>query len=242
MGLVRSVLTISASVPATIAFGGGGVVASYFTKSGLLPNWNQLAWAETLVQAAGLELVTSGMENADPSKNYIIVTNHSSLLDIPVVYKALPLDIRWLAKKELFRIPVFGIAMRRAGHISIDRGNRAAAMETLGKMARDVKSGVSVVIFPEGTRSLDGEIKEFKPGAFMLAMESGVPILPVVITGTYEAMPKGSLNIEAGKVGVRALPAVDVTGLDPKQDKKDLMDRVRNMMIEALEEERGKIK
>jgi 1-acyl-sn-glycerol-3-phosphate acyltransferase len=164
--------------------------------------------------------------------------NHLSNFDIPVILAHLKVQFRWLAKSELFRIPLFGFAMKRAGYISIDRSNRRSAFESLTKAAQIIRNGRSVLIFPEGTRSRDQSIKAFKKGGFVLAVESGVPIVPIVIHGTWRIMSKNGLVIRPGNVTVEILDPIETKDYS-RRTKDDLVERVRMVIVDNFE--KGKV-
>lgn len=178
-----------------------------------------------------------GLENIDRSKPYVIVLNHTSGVDIIAAYK-IPLNFRWVSKREVFRLPFFGPMLLVHGDIPIERGNAAAAM---AKVIHEGKiwlgRGASVAIFPEGTRSKDGEIHRFKAGAFSLAKEAGVEILPVVMTGTA-AMFRGWRMNWTNRIRIRVLPAVSVEEA-AEMDVKGLAQEVQERMAAALAELRG---
>ena len=160
--------------------------------------------------------------------------NHQSNFDIPVLLSYLPVQFRWLAKAELFKIPIFGRGMRAAGYISIDRFNRASAFESLGEAAEKIKGGVSVMIFPEGTRSIDGKIRPFKKGGFVLAVDAGVPIIPIVLRGTRSIMPKGQLRINPGHVYMDIQKPIDTSDYT-RDSKDDLIERVRTVICDGFD-------
>lgn len=178
-----------------------------------------------------------GLENIDRSKPYVIILNHTSGVDIIAAYK-IPLNFRWVSKREVFRLPFFGPMLLVHGDIPIERGNAAAAM---AKVIHEGKiwlgRGASVAIFPEGTRSKDGEIHRFKAGAFSLAKEAGVEILPVVMTGTA-AMFRGWRMNWTNRIRIRVLPAVSVEEA-AEMDVKGLAQEVQGRMAAALAELRG---
>ncbi len=179
-----------------------------------------------------------GLEHVDHSKQYVIVLNHNAMTDIPALYHV-PLNFRWVSKREVFRIPFFGQFLRLHGDICIDRGRAAEAMEQLirkGKMW--ISRGASVAIFPEGTRSKDGEIHRFKAGAFLLAKEAGVEILPVVLDGTRTAVKRNRMFNWTNRTTLRVLEPVPV-GTVRETEAHALMDMVRGRMVEALEEIRN---
>ncbi|CAN5680247.1 lysophospholipid acyltransferase family protein [soil metagenome] len=168
------------------------------------------SWSSRVVHNLDIDLDVSGRENQDPTRIYVIMSNHQSHYDIPVLYHVLGGNIRMVAKKELFRVPVFGRAMEAAGFISVDRSNRTRAVASLNKAKEVLARGLSVFIAPEGTRSKTGELLPFKKGGFNLAIDMGLPILPVSIDGTRHALPPSAARSTSGvKVRVRILPAID---------------------------------
>jgi 1-acyl-sn-glycerol-3-phosphate acyltransferase len=160
-------------------------------------------WARSICWASGVKVSVAHTEQIDPGKPYIFAANHQSQFDILVLQGFLGINFRWLAKKELFRVPIWGPAMRGAGYIPIDRSHGRQAIKSLGEAAQKIAAGTSVIIFPEGTRSKDGKLHDFKAGAMMLAIKSGVPIVPVAILGTYKILPKGKLLVTPGRVEIR---------------------------------------
>lgn len=188
------------------------------------------AWGRWLLMGIGCRVKIYGRENLLPGQPYVFACNHSSALDIPVLFKALPSNFRWIAKKELFDISLFGPAMRAAGYIAIDRSNRRAAMHSLEVASARIKAGASVVIFPEGTRSKDGGLGEFKSGGFLLALKAEQPIVPVMIKGAFDILPAHTLLLKPGKITVRiGTPlAVDKVLL---KERDNLAEVVRNEML-----------
>lgn len=179
-----------------------------------------------------------GLENVERGRPYVIVLNHQAMIDIPTLY-FVPLNFRWVSKREVFKIPFFGQFLLLHGDICIDRGRASAAME---KVIRDgrrwLSRGVSVAIFPEGTRSRDGEIHRFKAGAFTLAREAGVDVLPVVLDGTRQVIRPDFLFNWRSRLTVRVLPPVAAARV-ATADTKELMERVRADMYAALAEIRN---
>jgi 1-acyl-sn-glycerol-3-phosphate acyltransferase len=141
-----------------------------------------------------------GMENIERHQSYMYMANHQSLFDILVVIKVLEGKVRFIAKKELFKIPVFGWALSAVGMIKIDRSNREKAIVSMNRALNTIRGGVSVIIFPEGTRSKDGLIHEFKKGGFVIAIKGGIPVVPVTIYGTNNILQKHSLKLKPGSV------------------------------------------
>jgi 1-acyl-sn-glycerol-3-phosphate acyltransferase len=221
-----------------IIFGTAAIVVSFFDKKGNLPHIVARAWGQSIVFASRIHVTVKGFSNIDPDKPYIFMPNHMSNGDIPVILAYLKVQFRWLAKAELFRIPLLGFAMKRAGYISIDRSNRKSAFESLARAAQIIRNGRSVLIFPEGTRSRDQYIKAFKKGGFVLAVESGVPIVPVVIHGTWRIMSKNGLMIRPGKVTLEILEPIETRDYS-RGTKDELLERVRGVIVENFE--KGKV-
>ncbi len=165
---------------------------------------------------------------------YIFAANHQSQFDIFAMHGYFDADFRWLAKKELFRVPIFGRAMEMAGHIAVDRAQGRDALKSLVLAAKRIADGTSVVIFPEGTRSPDGKLHSFKSGVMFLAIKSGVPMVPVAISGTYNVLPKGKLLAKPGKVVIRMGKPIETKGLKSDQ-KKELALSLQQAVAELLE-------
>jgi 1-acyl-sn-glycerol-3-phosphate acyltransferase len=168
-------------------------------KAQVLPK----TWAKIILAASGVKVKVEGLHNIDKGRPYIFAANHQSQFDIFALQGCVDFDFRWLAKKELFQIPLFGRAMLLAGYISIDRSHGREALKSLNEAAERIAAGTSVILFPEGTRSLDGKLHDFKSGGMVLAIKSGVPLVPVGISGTYEILPKGRLLAKPGHVIIR---------------------------------------
>lgn len=178
-----------------------------------------------------------GMEHVDRRRPYILAINHNSGVDIPTLYY-LPLNFRWVSKREVFRVPFFGQFLVLHGDICIDRGRGSEAMAQLLREGRKwVDRGVSVAIFPEGTRSKDGEIHRFKAGAFLLAKELGVPVLPVVMDGTRTLIRKNFLFDWRNRIRIRVLPPIPAEEV-AASEVHDLTERTRASMCDALRQMR----
>jgi 1-acyl-sn-glycerol-3-phosphate acyltransferase len=173
-----------------------------------------------------------GTHLLDPSRPYVFVANHSSFTDIFLVVR-LPWEMKWLSKKSIFSIPLLGWQMRVAGDVPIVRGDRASAREAMGKMRRHLENGVSVILFPEGTRSPDGKLGEFRDGAFRLAIEAGVDVVPLAIVGATRALPKRSLLFRPSTAMLHVLAPVATAGLS-SEDARRLGATVRDRIAEAI--------
>ncbi|MBV8516456.1 MAG: 1-acyl-sn-glycerol-3-phosphate acyltransferase [Acidobacteria bacterium] len=189
-------------------------------------------WARAIVRAAGIELRTERMETLDPKQRYILVANHHSYLDIPCVFAAVPQPIRFMAKSSLFKIPIFGWAIGRAGFIPIDRKNRRTAVKSFDLAADRIRKGNTIVIFPEEGRSRDREMRPFQRGAFLLALKSEQPIVPIAIDGTYDVLSARTLQVKPGVVTVRIGTPIATAGLSLR-DKERLANESR-AQIESM--------
>jgi 1-acyl-sn-glycerol-3-phosphate acyltransferase len=234
MGMIRTLcITIWVCV-ATLVAGTAVIVLSFFVRSGNFLHRIAGVWGRSILAVSRIKVSVKGLSNIDPSSPYIYMPNHQSNFDIPVLLGHLRVQFRWLAKMELFKIPIFGRAMRKAGYISINRYDRESAFESLNVAAEKIKGGVSVLIFPEGTRSRDGKIRPFKKGGFVLAIDSGVPIVPVVITGTRAIMPKGRFRVYPGHVSMVVHKPIE-TSTYTRKTKEALMENVRRVICDNFE-------
>lgn len=198
----------------------------------LVPRWGNLVihagrlWSRTLLAAAGARVRYHGLQRAHAHAPCIFIANHQSIVDVWVMLSLVPPNTRFVAKQELFRIPLFGWALAATGCVSINRGNRREAIRSLRQAAARIHDGRSVVLFPEGSRSLDGRLGRFKKGAFHLAVRAGVPVVPVAIAGSFDVVPPRSLRVTPGPVDVFIEPPVDVTPFRP-EDYDGLLAQVR---------------
>lgn len=196
-------------------------------------------WGRTICRLAGARVKIEGKENLIPDQTYIFIGNHASQFDIFSFQGYFPHDFRWIAKKELFKIPFFGPAMRKAGMIPIDRSHGREAMKSLNKAAEHIAKGTSVLIFPEGTRSADGTLQPFKTGAITLAIKAGVPVVPIGFIGTYEVLPKGKLLSRSGDITIKIgspMPTKDYKPKDKQFLAENLHDKVNVLLQPSLEE------
>jgi 1-acyl-sn-glycerol-3-phosphate acyltransferase len=204
-----------------------------FDRNGNIVHHYARWWARIQLLVSGVRVKVKGLDNLDKESPYIYMSNHQGSYDIFVLLSCLPIQFRWIAKKELFAIPILGWAMRAANYISIDRSGKRKALESIERAADKIKGGVSVVIFPEGTRSRDGSIQPFKRGGFTLAMKSGVPIIPITINGSWDVMPRESMKVRPGEIRVSIDRAIQTTPLSLRE-KSVLMGKVREIIERNL--------
>jgi 1-acyl-sn-glycerol-3-phosphate acyltransferase len=223
------------TIAVTIVIGCTVILFSFFSKTGNSVHHLARLWGRSILWVSGIKVKVIGLEYIDPERSAIYMSNHQSNFDIPVFFSALPVQFRWLAKAELFKIPIFGQSMRGAGYISIDRSNRKSALNSLVRAAKSIRNGTSVLIFPEGTRSADGDLQPLKSGGFILALNAGVPIVPMAVHGTFDVMPRHRNIIHRHPVHLVVRPAIDTTAYTRKT-KDQLMAHVRGSILEAMAE------
>lgn len=181
------------------------------------------------------KLKISGQKNINPRNPYVIVSNHQSFADIPLIAN-LPWEMKWLTKKELFKIPIVGWMLRMSGDVPVDRKNKRAAAQAFIKASRYISQKCSVIFFPEGTRSPDGLIHRFNDGAFQLAIRNQVPIIPLVLEGSRDCLPKKSWRFgKSREIFLKILPPVPTEGMTPG-DAEGLRDTIRNLIIGQIAE------
>lgn len=169
-------------------------------KDSRIAYWPSLKWARFACKGMFMKVEVIGKEKIDPLKSYVFAANHQSAYDVFLIYGWLPNRFKWIMKQELRKMPFVGIACETAGHIFIDRTNVSSALQSIEAAQKKLQNGASITVFPEGTRSKNGNLGKFKRGAFALAGSIGLPIVPLTIKGTYEILPKWSYNIHPGKL------------------------------------------
>ncbi len=233
--ILRGSLALAAAPPLTLLVCVAALIdLRFFRRS--IPKAQQFprAWGRVICGIAGARVRVTGMDNIDPEQTYIFAGNHTSQFDIYAFQGYFPHDFRWVAKKELFNIPLFGYTMRKVNYIPIDRSRGRAAARSLTSAARRIAAGTSVLIFPEGTRSPDGRLRPFKTGAIMLAIKAGVPLVPLGFNGTHEVLPKGRLVANRGDITIRIGTPIPTSGYTAK-DKQELALLLQQRVAELLD-------
>lgn len=234
--VVRSLCTLILAPPLTFIVSALSLIdLKWVRKSEIKAQIFPRYWGRILCRCAGVRVKVEGFAHIDPQRTYIFAGNHCSQYDIFSFQGYFPHDFRWIAKQELFRIPLFGQAMHRVGYIPIDRSRGRQAMKSLDAAAGRIAAGSSVLIFPEGTRSADGIVREFKAGAVLLAIKAGVPIVPLGFNGSYEVLPKGKLLPRSGTITIRIGAPID-TGHYKSADKQTLAFELQKAVQQLLEE------
>jgi 1-acyl-sn-glycerol-3-phosphate acyltransferase len=203
------------------------ILCSPFDSNGKMYQKLARYHARGTLKLAGVSLAVEGLSLLDSQKSYVYVSNHASLLDIPVVLAAIPYDIRIIYKKELHYFPIFGWGLKLGRtYIPIDRRKSADAMRSLEEALKKIRGGASILLFAEGTRTTDGKLQPFKRGPFNLAMKATTPVVPVTINGTYNILKKGSFRLHPGKVTVIIDTPVEVPGETGRENELELREQV----------------
>jgi 1-acyl-sn-glycerol-3-phosphate acyltransferase len=184
-------------------------------------------WSSMILWMFGIRVHTKGFEQLDASKRYIYVSNHASAFDIPAVIVGIPDDIRFILKKELTLVPIWGWALKYGHYITIDRGNARDAMKSLDEAAERMRQGASVILFGEGTRTRDGNLQSLKRGAFSLAVKAGMPVVPVTINNTFKILPRGSLRVNPADIEIVFDEPISIEGFDGREGEERLLKQVQ---------------
>jgi 1-acyl-sn-glycerol-3-phosphate acyltransferase len=213
-------------VISTVLFGTASLLGSLFDPTGGYQHGCARRWSRIVLAVAGVRLEVGGHREAPPAGPSILCANHQSDMDIPVLLAALPFQFRFAAKKSLFRVPFLGWHLRRAGHVPIDRENPRAALRALDGSASWVRRGLPVVMFPEGRISPDGEVSEFKRGAFHLAERTGASLIPITIRGTRDILEPDSWILRSGLVGVTIGPPLSSNTMSSAEMRTVIRERI----------------
>ena len=214
------------AVVATLA-----LVGSLFDVHGRWQHGCARVWSWLILKTAGVRVRVEGMENLNPRETVIFCVNHPSAMDIPILLATLPVQFRFLAKRELFQLPFLGWFLRRAGHISVERTRPHEARLSIEEAAAKIRQGTPVVLFPEGHRSRrGGEMLPFKSGSFFLAVSAGVPIVPITLNGSRHTHEPDTLHVRSGRCEMIIHPPIPTAGLT-RDDVSELSDRVREVLL-----------
>ena len=211
----------------TIVLGTISVLSSFVDSSGDFGHRCARAWAWLILRTTGVRVTVRGADGLEAHRSYVFASNHQSIYDIPIVFAALPVQLRIVAKASLGTFPFLGWHLRRTGHLLIDRTNPGAGV--VKKMARLVGGAKSLIVFPEGTRSVDGSVARFKGGMFLVAIDAGLPVVPVSIAGSRHVMLKGRLMTRPGHVTITIHEPIPTTGIG-RAGARELAERVREVV------------
>jgi 1-acyl-sn-glycerol-3-phosphate acyltransferase len=215
----------------TVVMGLLSLPTSLFSNSGRIQHDFARAWSWLIMKTIWSPVKVTGIEQIDISKPHVYAVNHASALDIPVLYVYMPFQFRIVFKKELLKYPIVGWHLRRSGQVCIDQQNKAAAVRSVRAALKSLEAGMPLVIFPEGGRTPDGQIKPFMPGAFFLAIKAQVDVVPVALVGTYELLPMNTYHIQCRPLEMRLGEPISTSGLTVK-DMDALSSRVQRAMEE----------
>jgi 1-acyl-sn-glycerol-3-phosphate acyltransferase len=210
------------------------ILVSLFDKTGGYPYWFMRLWARMVSRSFGLTVSIYGADKVVPGTSYILTPNHQGNADILALVTTLPLRFRWVIKRELLKIPMFGWALGATGAISLNRSDRQQAVRSLKDGVSKLAGGWSVLIYPEGTRTSDGNLQPFKKGAFMMAVQTGIPILPVTCNGAFKVLPKKTIVFHPGHVTLTVGDPIPTDGLTEK-DLPELMEKTRAAICKNLD-------
>jgi 1-acyl-sn-glycerol-3-phosphate acyltransferase len=221
----------------TVVLGAASLVSSLFDRRGYFAHGCARAWSWLILKTTGVRVAVEGLDRVKPGTTYVFVANHQSHYDTPVVFSSLPFQLRIIAKESLERFPVLGWHLTHGGHLLVDR-RHPDPTGILDRWRALVSNGLSLIIYAEGTRSPDGRVARFKAGSFLLAIEAGLPVVPLAIVGTREVMPKGRLRTEPGDVTLVVhdpIPAPTL-GQATIHDARLLADRVHAIVTKTISE------
>ncbi|MGZ3570260.1 MAG: lysophospholipid acyltransferase family protein [Thermodesulfobacteriota bacterium] len=224
--MIRTIFVWSCVVIATLALGVFAFITYPFDRKGKVGHYYARLWGKTALLANRVKVKIEGTEHLNGEGPYIFMSNHQSYYDVFALLGHLPYQFKWLVKKELFSIPFLGWTMAAVGYISVDRGGTRDTVEAMNEAAQKIRDGMSVTIFPEGSRSPDGSIQPFKKGGFTLAIKSKVPIVPIAIDGSRDIMPKDKFTVTSGEIRILMDRPIETESYSLK-DREVLMKRVR---------------
>lgn len=231
--MVRAILFLLVFVPFTLLMSAIAIIGSLFDSTGNFAHACSRFWSRASLGLAGIDVRISGTENL-PAGPVIFMGNHQSNFDILALTKALPRKFSWIAKEELFKFPLFGKAMLRAGYIPLNRSDGRQAMRSMQAAAKRIQEGASVIIFPEGTRSRDLRLQPFKQGGFVLANMANVPIVPFTVNGSGAINPAGKIELYRGEIRVTLHPPITPAGKD-KSRRDQVLEEVRQAIAQGLD-------
>jgi 1-acyl-sn-glycerol-3-phosphate acyltransferase len=231
--MIRTIWAVIVAVVVTIPASTAVMIIALLSSSSSLIEPVIRLWARGVLWGAGIDIRAEGLERIERSNRYIFIANHHSYFDIPCILAAIPQPIRFMAKKSLFSIPLFGWALSRAGFIPIDRKNRRTAVKSFDLAVERIRKGNTIVIFPEEGRSREVAMRPFQRGAFLLAIRSELPILPLAIDGTYEVFRVGAKRITPGVVTIRVGTEIETKGVSVRA-KDTLLEQSRGQIEEML--------
>jgi len=221
--LFKGLLIVLLAIPLSVL----ALLSVPIDRSGKLFHLVARTWSKFILWIFGIKVKVRGLEHLEPNRHYVYVSNHASMFDIPALITGIPDNVRLVLKKELTKVPLWGWALRYGHYIVIDRGKARDAMRSLERAAERMRTGASVILFAEGTRTRTGKLQAFKRGAFSLAVRSGVPIVPVTINNTFGILPKGSIDVRPADIEMVLEKPVPTATVEGREAETRLMTEVR---------------
>jgi 1-acyl-sn-glycerol-3-phosphate acyltransferase len=216
----------------TIVLGTLSIGSSLFEKRGYFAHWCARTWSRLILVTTGVHVEVAGLERLLPGRTYLFASNHQSIYDTPIIFWSLPYQLRIIAKESLGQFPFLGWHLRRTGHMLVDRKRLDRAMFSWASSL--TSQGLSLIVYPEGTRSRDGRVNRFKGGSFYLALKSGMPVVPISVVGSRHIMLKGRLATYPGRVRLVVHEPIDTRGLE-ETDPKEFGERIRRIIAPDVE-------
>jgi 1-acyl-sn-glycerol-3-phosphate acyltransferase len=233
--MLRAYLYLLFFLPFTLFCSTAAIAGTLFDTTGAFAHRCARFWSRWGLRLAGIRIETEGLEQVPGDGPVIFMGNHQGNFDILALSLAIPRRFSWIAKKELFAVPLFGKAMLRAGYIPLDRSDGRRALKSMNEAAERIRSGTSVVVFPEGTRTMDGNLLPFKRGGFLLAAKAGVPIVPFTINGSMKINPRNRIELYPGTLRIRFARPVATATARADKDQVQIMEEVRAAVAAGLE-------
>ena len=222
----------------TLVLGAVSLASAVFDRRGHVAHWCARTWSWLILATTGVRVRTNGIDRMPADGSFVFVSNHQSIYDIPILFVNMPFQLRIIAKASLGAFPVLGWHLRFAGHLLVDRAR--AGVSTLRQVRRLIQDGHSLIVFPEGTRSVDGRVGRFKGGLFLVAAEAGLPVVPVAVIGSRHVMRKGRLMTCPGEVELVVHAPIPTAGLG-RRDVRSLTDRVHAVIAGTVSSRSGRV-
>ncbi|HEV7843947.1 MAG TPA: lysophospholipid acyltransferase family protein [Pyrinomonadaceae bacterium] len=235
LNYLHSIIAIPLIYLYTIVMGSLSLILSLYDPAGRRQHWCARLWCQMIAVTAGARVRVHGVHHIEPGTSYVFLSTHQSYMDIPAMLGYLPAQLRIAAKKVLFRIPFMGWHLTRAGHIPIDRSSTEKAINSMKEAAGYLKGGICAFVFPEGTRSRDGYLHKFKKGGFKLALQAGVPLIPITIVGSRQVLPPDEIIFRPGPIDMYVDAPIPTAGLTD-DDLEPLMETVYDIMAKRFKE------
>lgn len=237
--MTLSVIKWIAGILYSVLMGMAAIIVSIIYKNSNAVRSVTRLWGKGMCRLSGVRVEVSGIENILKDRSQIFISNHQGMYDIFIFEGYLPANFLWIAKESLFKIPIIGWTMRRAGYIGINRTSPKKFLESLHRAVEEIRNGKSIVIFPEGTRTRDGDVGRFKKGSLFLIFKTGAPVVPITISGSFDVLKRGGFRINSGKVRVHIDKPIEVKGNSDSEassgEEGQLLNSFRDIIVNNLQ-------